>query len=344
MTQPNWTQLIKKLDREDALGVVASQPQQLEQKYAPVQLGDLSGIQQIVVAGMGGSALAAEFVQNWLGDQLPLPLVIARDYALPGFVGHKTLVVVSSYSGNTEETLAALAVAEERGAKIAVCTSGGKLLAAAQAKGYPFFELPGGYQPRLAVLYGVRALVNIIEQAGWLSGLVPELEAAVAKAKNELKAWLPQMPAEQNVAQQIAAQLVGHPIVVYGGPTLALATMKWKIDFNENAKNLAFYYHYSEFSHNEFQGWPHPAHSNLRVIELCSRLDHPQIQKRFVISNKLLAPYFEPIVINVRGETKLDQMLWAQLLGDFVSVYLAFLNGIDPTPVDLVEELKRELA
>jgi glucose/mannose-6-phosphate isomerase len=137
---------------------------------------------------------------------------------------------------------------------------------------------------------------------------------------------------------------VGHPVVMYGGPTLALPTMKWKIDFNENSKHLAFYNYLPEFNHNEFNGWAHPERSGLKVVELRSDLDHSQVQKRFDVTNKLLSNRFAPIEVHAEGETKLEQMLWTLILGDFTSAYLAFLNGIDPTPVDLIEKLKKELA
>jgi len=149
----------------------------------------------------------------------------------------------------------------------------------------------------------------------------------------------------ENPAKQLAEAFKGHPIVIYGGPTLALPAMKWKIDLNENAKSLAFYNYLPEFNHNEFLGWGHPEKSGLRVVELQSTLDHPQIQKRFTATNRLLAGMMpDPIVVTAQGKTRLEQMLWTVLLGDYASAYLAFLNQVDPTPVPLIEKLKRELA
>lgn len=347
------TDFITRYDKSDALGVIARQPEQLRRDYE-VKLGtEFEGIRQIVVAGMGGSALAAELVKSWLSDRLPVPMVIVRDYGLPAFVGPDTLVVASSYSGNTEETLAALERAEELKAKIVVMASGGKLLEEARAKGHgrrpllpeghPHFDLPAGIQPRMAVWYGVRAWVELLEDAGIVEGATSELEAAVDWLVDEVKAWTADVPTVDNAAKQIANELLGHPVVVYGGPVLATTAMKWKIDFNENAKHLAFYNYLPEFNHNEFQGWAHPEQSGLKVVELRSDLDHPQVQKRFDVTNRLLSDRFAPIEVQAKGETKLEQMLWVQLLGDFVSAYLAFLNGIDPTPVDMVEKLKQEL-
>ncbi|MBW4061221.1 bifunctional phosphoglucose/phosphomannose isomerase [Candidatus Saccharibacteria bacterium] len=348
------SEFIAKYDQHDALGVIAGQPDQLLQAYGELDLPSADGLSSIVLTGMGGSALDAEFVKNWLGDRLKLPFEIIRGYELPAFVGKDTLVIASSYSGNTEETVSALADAEARGARIIVIASGGKLIEAAKTRGHahvrtlpeghPHFDLPAGLQPRLAVLYGVKALVSLIEHLGLLTGLSDELQAASAWVKTKQPAWQAASPMADNPAKRIATALHGHPVVVYGGPTLSLPTMKWKIDINENSKQLAFYNNFSELDHNEFNGWSHPVPNNFRVVELRSDLDHPQIQKRFDVTNKLLADRFAPIEVVADGETKLQQMLYTLLLGDYVSAYLAFLNEIDPTPVDLIEELKRELA
>ncbi len=344
---------IARYDKHNALGVIAGQPDQLNHQYELADVSKLVNIRQIVVAGLGGSALPAEFAKSWLADRLALPVVIVRDYTLPAFVGPDTLVVASSYSGNTEEALSMLEQAEERGAKIVVMTAGGKLLELAQDKdhhhirtvphGHPHLDLPSGLQPRMAVLYGVKALTVLLETLGLAKGAQKELEAAADWVAGELPAWMADVPTADNPAKQIAAELLGHPVVVYGGPTLALPAMKWKINANENAKHLAFYNYFPEFNHNEFLGWNHPERSGLRVIELRSNLDHPQVQKRFDVTNKLRSGQFAPIEVYAEGKTKLEQMLWTMILGDFVMVYLAFLNGIDPTPVDLIEKLKAEL-
>jgi glucose/mannose-6-phosphate isomerase len=334
---------IEKYDKQDALGIIASQPGQLRQHYDLVP-GDWDGIDRVVLAGMGGSALAAEFFRSWLSDRLVQPLEIVRDYRLPAYVTRDTLLVVSSYSGNTEESLAALAEAKKRGIRVVIMTAGGQLAEAAKAEGYPLLLTPSGYQPRLAVLYGVRALSQLFTALGLLDDVTPELEAAADWAESHTQNWLASSPTATNQAKQIAEKLVGFPVVVYGGPTLGLPAMKWKIDFNENSKNVAFYYQLPEFDHNEFQGWLFPREKHLKVIQLESSLDHPRVQKRFDVSDRLLSGIMpNPIRIQAVGETKLQQMLWTLLLGDFTSAYLAFLNGIDPTPVDLVERFKKEL-
>lgn len=339
--------LIARLDPSNALGVIASQPLQLDQNYEVTQLHQhkLRRPTSIVVAGMGGSALAAEFIKSWLGDRLPVPLVIVRDYELPEFVGHDTLVVASSYSGNTEETLAALKDAKKRRAQIVISASGGKLLEHAEDQAYPHFILPGGIQPRLAVLYGVKALALLLENADLgLPGLADDLHQAAGWMLQHQQQWQAGSPIAENQAKQIARSLHDNPVVIYGGPTLMLPAMKWKIDINENAKNLAFYNYLPEFNHNEFLGWGHPTKKHFKVVELRSKLDDPDVQLRFTVTNKLLAEMMpKPIEVMAEGDNKLEQMLWTTLLGDYVSAYLAFLNGIDPTPVTLIEKFKKEL-
>lgn len=333
---------IQKLDKSNALGIIAGQPNQLRHEFN-VQFSSKT-YKNIVVAGMGGSALAAEFIRSWLISRLPMPFEISRDYSLPGFVSGDTLVIASSYSGNTEETLSALTEAENKGADIVVISAGGKLAEVARDKGYPYFEVPAGLQPRLAVLYGARALADILVSLGILEGIVAELTDAAEWMEQHYSTWTAEVQEENNLAKQIALLLQNHGVVIYGGPTLLLPAMKWKIDINENAKNVAFWNHFPEFNHNEFNGWISFAPKDLKVVELLSSLDHPQVQKRFEVTNRLLSGKMPtPIQVQVEGETKLQQMMWALILGDFVSAYLAFLNDIDPTPVDLIEKLKKEL-
>lgn len=332
---------IEQFDRSNTLAVIAGQADQLRQTYE-FEVPQVEDLHTIVLAGMGGSALAAEFVRSWLSDRLPIPIEIVRDYDLPAYVGKNSLVIISSYSGNTEEALSALEQVTATGAGVVIMTSGGKL--ADVAKNYSFIKIPGGLQPRLAVFYEVKAIATLIEELALVDDLVAELETAAEWLLHEASYFISNVKEDENPAKQVAAKLVGHPAVIYGGPTLAMAAMKWKIDCNENAKNQAFYYALSEFNHNEFQGWPNPKDSLLRVVQLQSSLDNDRIAKRFEVSNRLLSGIMPaPIVVEAQGETKLQQMLWTILLGDFMTAYLAFLNQVDPGPVPLVEKLKKEL-
>lgn len=338
LDDPNY---IAQYDHSNGLAMVAGQAEQLRQQFE-FDVPQINDLHEVVLTGMGGSDLAAEFVRSWLGDKLPVPFEIVRGYELPAYVDEHSLVIISSYSGNTEEELACLEQAQQTKAVIAIMTSGGKL--AERAKDHAYLQIPTGLQPRLAVLYGVKALATLLEELNLAEGLTEELETHSEWLLDEVSHFASNIPESDNVAKQIAKRLVGHAVVVYGGPLLATAAMKWKIDINENAKNVAFWNALPEFDHNEFQGWLNPKHSGLQVIELTASLDNERIKKRFQVSNRLLSGIMPaPIIVEAHGETKLQQMLWTLLLGDFVSVYLAFLNQVDPIPVELVEKLKSEL-
>lgn len=338
---------IHERDAQDALGVAEKQWQQLRQQYGAKPLADLDTqpIYNVVLAGMGGSALAASILQSWPGVTEPFEIV--RSYDLPSYVDKDTLFIASSYSGNTEETLAALAAAEKKGARIAVIASGGKLEEIAQAQGYPFYKLPGDFQPRMAVFYNFAALVQLLEPTGLIGkDRVKELHEGAEWLKKQIADWAPTVPSAKNQAKQLAQECMGKSPVVYAGPKLFPAAYKWKISFNENAKNVAWCNQIPEFNHNEFLGWTsHPTEKPYAVIDLRSNLEHDRVQKRFDISEQLLSGKRPAAhVVQAQGDTLLQQLLWIITLGDFVSLYTALLNGLNPTPVDLIEKLKKALA
>lgn len=334
-------QKIHERDPQDALGVAEKQWQQLEQTFElSVQPRE---IVNVVVGGMGGSALSAFVAQSWPG--LSVPFDICREYDIPGYVGPGTLFIASSYSGNTEETVSALEQAEATGAAIVVIASGGKLQEMAAEKGYPFMQLPGGFQPRHVVFASLKALLVIFDTYGLTSGKADELAGMSGKLQEYIARWVPTVATKDNPAKQIAQECMGKSAVVYAGPKLAPAAYKWKISFNENAKMVAWWNQYSEFNHNEFMGWAEqPELKPYAVIDLRSQLEHPQIQKRFEISERLLSGRRPaPIVVRAEGDTLLEQLLSTIALGDFVTLYSALLGNINPTPVDLIEKLKKEL-
>lgn len=334
--------MIYQRDSDDALGVAAKQWQQLKYDF-DTEVGTLD-CKNIVVAGMGGSALAALIFTSW--PKVRLPFEIVRDYELPEYADESTLFIASSYSGNTEETLEALKQAEHRGCQIVIITSGGQLEEAAKNKGYPLFKIPTGFQPRMAVFYNFAALAKLFSLCGLIdSEKIKELHAAADWLGEKSRELLPDVPASKNRAKQLAQELVGSSVVIYSGPNLYPAAYKWKINMNENSKNIAWCNEYPEFNHNEFLGWTsHPVDKPYKIVELRSNLEHIRVQKRFAVSEKLLSgkrPH--PEAINAQGETELEQLLWSIQLGDFVSIYLALLNGLNPSTVDLIERLKREL-
>lgn len=334
--------VIHERDAQDALGIAEKQWQQVEQNY---EIPDLNGeYDNVVLAGMGGSALSALIAQSWPG--FTVPFQISRDYNTPSYIGAKTLFVAYSYSGNTEETLSALAEAEKAGCKITIIASGGKLVEIAKDKNYPLAVLPDVGQPRFGALCGLKALITIAESAGLVAkGSTKALEVSAEHIKSSVQSWLPTAPTSKNYAKQLALELMGRSVVVYSGPKLFPAAYKWKISFNENAKNVAWCNQVPEFNHNEMLGWTsHPVDKPYAVVDLRSNLEHPRVQKRFEVTERLLSGRRPaPNVIQVQGETLLEQLLWTIALGDFVSLYVAILNGLNPTPVDLIEKFKKTL-
>lgn len=335
--------MIHDRDKSDALGVAQKQWQQLLHEF-DVNLPDYSDIRSIVVAGMGGSSFPAVYLRSWPGTLVPLEVV--RDYELPAYVDSHTLFISSSYSGNTEETLEALTAAAERGAQIVVVSAGGQLADRARDNDYPLYEIPSGIQPRMSSFYFIAAFVELLESLALIpAGSSEELRSAGHWLSDQIADWRPDVPTSQNPAKQLAHELMGRSVVVYSGPKLFPAANKWKICTNESAKNVAWTYQYPEFNHNEFMGWTsHPTEKPYAVIEIRSNLEHPRVQKRFEVSERLLSGRRPaPNVVVPRGTTLIEQLVWTSNYGDFTSLYLALLNSIDPTPVDLIEKLKAEL-
>lgn len=336
--------LIHERDTDDTLGIAERQWQQLTEKFEVSVDG--SGIENIVYSGMGGSALAALLSVTWPGYNIPFEVV--RNYDIPNYVSDKTLFIACSYSGNTEETLSSLTKAEERGARICVIAGGGKLSEIAHEKGYPFVSLPKAEQPRYAVLYNLKALIDILISANLLDKdkVLNDLENASKFLEEVSKRWQATVPTELNFAKQIALEAVGKSAVIYAGPLFAPAAYKWKISFNENAKQIAWWGQFPEFNHNEFIGWSEqPSVKPYIVIDLRSNLELPRITERFELSAKLLSGKRpDPVVVNLEGDNVLEQMLFAIMLGDYTTLYTAILNGVSPAPVVLVEKFKKELS
>lgn len=334
--------MIHERDKQDALGVAGTQWEQLLEQYEIPERSE--AIDNIVYAGMGGSSLGALLSKAWPGYDRPFEVV--RTYDIPAYVGPRTLFIAASFSGNTEETLNALAQAEQRGAIIVLIASGGRLAEIAEERSYPLAKLPKVSQPRYAALCVLKAIVQILVSYGLTdSGKITEVEAAAQKLQPILKGYSPDVPTVQNPAKQLALELMGSSPVIYASNLFYPVAYKWKISINENAKNVAWAGEYPEFNHNEFLGWSsHPVQRPYKVVDLRSSLDHLQIQKRFEISDRLLSgrrPAAE--VVQLQGDSVLEQMLYGTTFGDFVSLYLALLNGLDPTPVDLIEKMKAEL-
>lgn len=336
--------LIHDRDAQDTLGIAEKQGQQLLKTFELTGNTQFGPINNVVYAGMGGSALAASYIHVW--PKLRIPFEVVRDYELPAYVGPDTLVIAASYSGNTEETLSALERAEAAGAQIAVIAGGGALQARAEAAGHLFGYLPKVEQPRYAVLYNFKLLLQLLQATGVLvDDVQAELDQAAAFIDQSVQDWLPTVPTSRNPAKQLALESLGKSIVIYAGAQLAPAAYKWKISYNENAKQVAWMGQYPEFNHNEFIGWSkQPVEKPYLVIDLRSQFEHERTQKRFTVSERLLSGMRpSPEIVQAQGQTILQQLLWTVAFGDFVTLYTGIANGLNPAPVELVEAFKKAL-
>ncbi len=305
-------------------------------------------IVNIVAAGMGGSGLAAQIAKTWLDADLTVPFEITQGYRLPGYVGPDTLVIVSSCSGNTEEALLSLADAQQRGAQIAVITGGGKLQTVAEDVGIARVILTNEQhvQPRMLTFLQLRALAKLLHHFGLTPAeRLDEIAATAEWLAAESRSWTMDVTTDQNYAKQLALQAVGKTPVFYGGELTWSLAYKWKISWNENAKNVAFWNRYPEVNHNEFMGWTsHPVEKPFAIFDLVSHFEHGQVKKRFEISDRLLSGQRpKAITIELKGDTLLQQLFWGNVLADYASIYTAVLNNVDPGPVPLITRLKQEL-
>lgn len=342
---------IQELDKHKIFEMIGAQPDQLLRNYADTMRDDITaddgvGITNIVLAGMGGSALAANIIKNWLYDNLTTPFEIVRGYNLPDYISPDSLVIISSYSGNTEEALSCYQQAVGEGARIVIMTAGGKLMELARKHNHMVLELPDGFQPRLAVFAGFKALACLFEDMKLVA--TTDLRGQLINVANYLDtvkfAMSPDNQSDSNLAMQIAEQLTGKIAIIYAASMLGSAAYKWKININENGKQLAFYNTYPELNHNEFQSWMFPKDKELVAIQLESGLEAEQMQKRMQTTEEILKDHgFKPIKVQAQGSTHIEQLLSTILLGDYISAYVGILNGIDPTPVEMVEKLKGKL-
>lgn len=308
---------------------------------------DKRDISHVVVAGMGGSALAALLAKILLEAEIDVPFEVVREYSLPKYVSDTTLVIASSYSGNTEETIATFTQAKERGAQIGVIASGGVLADEARSSGMAHVILPTGVQPRMGTLYNLRGLFALLANFGIVSeNWNNEIAGLASWLETESAQWRPEVPTSENLAKQLALMTPGKTPIFYGGELTAPLAYKFKISWNETAKSTSFCGQYPEFNHNEFMGWTsHPVEKPYVVFDIKSDFEHPRVLQRFEISDRLLSGQRpQAQTIQLQGGTLLAQLMWGAILADFSSTYAAVLNDVDPVPVALIETLKQELA
>lgn len=304
--------------------------------------------QNIVISGLGGSAIGGDIVRTLAAGRAPLPVVVNRDYNLPAFVNQNTLFVAVSYSGNTEETLSAYQQAREKRAAVVCLTSGGKLAQMAASDGYPVIKVPGNLVPRAATGYLFAPLALFLEEIGLLDNVRGEIEETVQVLKEQREILNPQVNLPDNPARQLAQKLKDSIPVIWGSSGLTeAAALRWKAQINENAKSPAYYNLFPELNHNEIVGFEVPAQllAHMAVVILRDQGDHPQVQKRMAITRQIIESRVKEVVeVSSQGQSFLARFYSLVYLGDYTSVYLAHEYGINPTPVQVIDYLKAELA
>jgi glucose/mannose-6-phosphate isomerase len=318
---------------DDVLGI----PDQLRDALWRIESARLEPAEAagLLICGMGGSAIGGNLANAALGDRRTKPLMVIRGYALPSWATPEWTILCSSYSGETEETLACFAAAEALGARRIVVSTGGTLVEQARASGVPVVGLPGIFQPRAAIAYMFTAAAEVAALCGAAPRIHTEIDAAAAFLSE-------QSDALRARAAQIAAQLEGTVPVVYGVDLTGPVARRWKTQVNENAKLPCFYSELPEADHNEICGWNEiAAAANLAAVFLEDCDQHPRERRRIELSAEAVA---EAGAIAVRvetvGETRVARLLWATMLGDLVSLELAGRRGVDPVPVEPIERFK----
>jgi glucose/mannose-6-phosphate isomerase len=292
----------------------------------------------LVVCGMGGSAIGGDLAAVAFGNRLSRPLTTERGYELPFAMLPDRAVLCSSYSGDTEETIACYEAAEALGARRIVATTGGQLAQAARRDSVPVIGLPAGLQPRAAVGY----LFTVAAEVAALTGAAPGIRTEIDSADPHLREA---SPALVERAEELAAHLSGSIPVIYGADLTLPVALRWKTQINENAKLPAFTAALPEADHNEILGWDGSDEARaMSAVFLEDRDQHPRVRKRFALTAELIGRSASCIMrLETEGESRTERMLWTVMLGDLLSLRLAAKRGVDPASVELLDRVKDEL-
>jgi glucose/mannose-6-phosphate isomerase len=339
---------IDAVDQKGMLGDVLAMPLQLGDALWRAESADIRPADSsagLVVCGMGGSAIGGDIALAALGDRATRPIYVVRGYAIEPWTSPETFVLCSSYSGDTEEVLACFEAAGAVGARRAVLSTGGALAEAARAEGVPVIGVPSGMQPRAALLYGVVGTLECAALCGAAPSLHAEIDMATGLLERLVEEWGPDAP-DDALPKRLAVELQGTLPVIHGaGPTTAVAR-RWHTQLNENAKAAAFWSDLPEAAHNEICAWERVRGiAPLAAVFLEDPDQHPRVGRRIELTRQEVARAgVAEISLESQGDSRLERVLSLTLLGDLVSVYLAVLDGVDPTPVQAIDSLKSGLA
>jgi glucose/mannose-6-phosphate isomerase len=291
----------------------------------------------LIVCGMGGSAIGGDLAAAALGSRLGKPLDVVRGYGVPAWTPPDRAILCSSYSGNTEETIACYAAAEAVGAQRIVATTGGAIGDAARSDGVPVIGMPAGLQPRAAVGYTFAIAAEVAALVGAGPAIRTEIDSSASHLESARESLLA-------LAADVAGRIHGSVPLLYGCGLTTPVAYRWKCQVNENAKLPAFGHSIPELDHNEIVGWAGAEAGAFSAVLLEDKDQHPRERRRFDLTAELIADRARDVVrIETEGETRTERLLWAVMLGDLVSLELAAREAVDPTPVDLIEDLKDRL-
>jgi glucose/mannose-6-phosphate isomerase len=317
---------------------------QIAKKY-PIDMKRYDSIHQVVVCGMGGSAAGGDLLKSYLEREAKIPIEVNRGYLLPEYVGKKTLVFVISYSGNTEETLSAYQDALSRSAKIIAITSGGRLRQLCQKDSIDVIEIIRGMPPRATFGYLFFPMLTLLEKLELISSKEEEIRETVQNLQILCKEYNPQSKA--NLAKEISERIKGHLLLIYAPDHLAACAVRWKNQFNENSKSVAFFSLLPEMNHNEIEVWATGSEftKKLYIIFLRDSGENERIKERIVITESILKDKVAGVqhVIS-RGKSLLSRLHSLIYLGDWVSTYLALSKRLDPLPTPMIDLLKKRLS
>ncbi len=340
----------QRLDPDDMLGRIAELPQQCQEAWHKalnfILPSDYRRVNKVVVLGMGGSAMGGGLLAGLTAEEAA-PVFVHRDYGLPSFVDAGTLLIASSYSGMTEETLSAFDLALQTPAKKLVLTTGGKMKAIAEERGIPVFTIAYQAQPRAALAHSFIPLIGILHKLELISDKskdIAEMVQVLGKLKSEIDA---DCPLARNPAKQLATKLFGRIAIIYGAGILSEVARRWKTQLNENSKAWAFFELFPELNHNAIVGYefPHQGMDGVFVVLLRSSKFGPRILARYQVTCDLLEQRnIDHEVVEGNGQSALSQIMSLIMFGDYVSYYLAMLNEVDPTPVQSIDYLKKRLS
>jgi glucose/mannose-6-phosphate isomerase len=308
---------------------------------------DYRHVDKAVILGMGGLVIAGDLLRSLAALESPVPVLVHRDYGLPRLVDNRTLLIAMSYSGDTEETVSAFEEGLRTDARKVVITAGGRLLALARSNEVPAFVFDYKSTVRGALGYGLMPLLAIAEKAGVLADKATDVEEAAAVMEGMIAGIGEDVPLERNPAKQLAERMEGRLPVIHGAGVMAPVAFRWKTQLNENSKVWAAWEELPEANHNAIVGYELPREIASRTFAVFLRAPalHPRIRLRYEFTRQTLTDAgVASDVVDAEGKSPLAQMMSAVLFGDYVSLYLAILAGVDPSPTAIIGDLKRWMA